>query len=248
MAAESIATYKKLVNPEYRVSDKSVRTDIDYIGPYSTLFATLSSSLNRGQPWGDYPGLVTDINIRSIEGTNPVIGELTVSVEYELTDGGGDFGIDPGESTGTVYEIDWTVVSRPLIEHKVFASGGFYSLDEEDLKKIAVWEADKTDANFIALGSSNAEKYAYGILRGIESWDDFAPVLTKTTTYVNGIPPNSTAGFKDTPGGFPNMPSGYEWVKTADRSLRNGTRDKWDRTEQWSGSNKVLVDKNDIYY
>jgi hypothetical protein len=247
MADESIITYKKLKHPEYRVSDKSVRTDIDYVGPYSTLFATLTSECLRGNPWGEYYGLISDISIRSIEGTYPAMAEMTVAVEYELSEDGGDFGIDEGTVAGTVYEIDWTVVGRPLIEHPSFASGGAKALSEADMKEIAVWEDDKTEANFDTLGS-NAQYYATGIMQGIASWDDYAPVLTKTTTYVGGPGPRSEAGYKDNPTGFPNGPIGYQWLKSADRSLRAGTRDKWDRTEQWIGSNKVLVDKDGLYY
>lgn len=245
MAAESIISYKKLKHPEYRVSDSSVRTDIDYVGPYDTLFATLTSELLRGQGWGDYPGLVSDISIRSIEGTNPAQGELTVSVEYALTVDGSDFGFESGTKTGVVYEIDWTVIGRPLIEHPVFRSGGRLALSSVDLTNIAEWEKDRGG---IWVGEENVDKYIEGVLQGIESWDDFAPVLTKTTSYTGGPPPTSEAGQKDNPAGFPNIPTGYEWIKSADRSLRTGARDKWDRTEQWLGSKKVLVDRDEVFY
>lgn len=253
MAAESIISYKRLAHPEYRVSDKSVRTDIEYIGPYATLYAPLTSELIRGQPWGDYPGLVSDISIKGIEGTSPAMAELTVSVEYELTDGGGDFGIEEGIESGSTYEIDWTVVMRPLMEHPAFARGsGEFALTQADVYQIEEWERAETEADKTekyGTLSTNAKKYADGIEQGIQNFEDYAPVLTKTTSYVGGPGPRSAAGHKNNPpSAFPNGPTGYEWVKTADRSLRSGTRDKWDRVEQWSGSAKVLVDKEEIYY
>ena len=73
MAAESIATYRKSTNPPYRVSDKSVRTDIEYIGPQATLYATLTSECVRGGVWRDYTGRITDIDIRDIDGTSPLM-------------------------------------------------------------------------------------------------------------------------------------------------------------------------------
>jgi hypothetical protein len=244
MASESIISYKKLEHPSYRVSDKSVRTDIEYVGPFSTLNATLSGELKRGLTWGDYPGRVTDIDIKGIEGTD--LGELTVGVELEVPSDG-DFGFNGGVLVSVAYEIDWVVVGRPLIEHPNFSSSGSKRLTDEDLEKIATWEDEKTPENFSVL-SDNAKYYATGIMKGISSYDDFAPVLSKTTTYVGGPGPTSSAGMKDNPAGFPNRPSGYEWIKSADRSLRSGTRDKWDRTEQWTGAHAVLVDKNGLYY
>lgn len=244
MAAESIITYKKLAHPAYRVSDKSVRTDIEYVGPFSTLNETLSAELKRGLAWGDYPGRVTDIDIKGIEGTD--LGELTVGVELEIPSDG-DFGFDGGVATGIAYEIDWVVVGRPLLEHPEFF-GGNYNLSTEDRIKVAEWEDEKTDAKYQALPAFG-QKYAEGVMIGISSWDDFAPVLTKTTSYVGGPGPTSSAGAKESPPeGFPNKPTGYEWVKSADRSLRSGSRDKWDRTEQWTGAKKVMVDKTSLYY
>jgi len=247
MAAEPIATYKKLQHPAYRVSDKSVRTDIEYVGPYDTLRAYLDSTLKRGLTWGDYPGRITDISIVSVANTSPALGELTVSVEYETTPGEGDFGIEEGLASGTVYEIDWTVVSRPLMEHPEFQAGGSNELDEEDRQLLARWEISKEESMYGEM-SPAAFYYAEGIDQGIENWNDFAPIAIKTTSYSNGPPPTSSAGAKETPTGFPNLPSGYEWIKSADRSLRSGSRDKWERAEQWMGAKKILVDKNTLYY
>ena len=41
------------------------------------------------------------------------------------------------------------------------------------------------------------------------------------------------------------LPSGYEWLKTADRTLRHGLRVKYDRTEEWTGADYIDEDVYD---
>jgi hypothetical protein len=243
MAAESIITYLKPNFPKKGVNGGSYSTQLEYIGPYGTL---LAASPAIGAAWGDYEGTADTVSIEPISGTSPLKGELVVTMvrNFEAGSSGGT----PGTSKEITYEVEWTAVQRPLAEHPEFRSTGTYPLDATALEGIAVWENDKTAENR-ALLSSSAEKYAQGIDLGIRTYDDFAPILIKTTSYVNGPPSTSDAGSKDTaPAGFPNLPSGYEWVKSADRSLKSGRRNKWERSEQWTGAIKVLVDKNELYY
>jgi hypothetical protein len=96
--------------------------------------------------------------------------------------------------------------------------------------------------------TANAQKFAKGIEKGLEYWVDKAPVCRKTETYVGGPPPISTAGQKENPIGIPNQPTGYEWIRSADRSLRRGSAGRWERTIEWLGADKVEADSTQIYW
>jgi len=244
MAAESIITYLKPNYPQIGITASTKQSDLLYIGPYATLLAAAPAT---GASWGDYIGKVDTARIEPISGTNPLQGELTVTVSQEFqADGGGSTAGVSGEIS---YEVEWTVVSRPLLEHPEFRTSGTYALSATDGEKIATWENNKTSANRTAL-SAAAEKYAKAVDLGIDTYDDFAPILSKTTTFTNGPPSTSTAGAKEgsTPSGFPNAPTGYEWIKSADRAVKAGKKNKWDRTEQWLGAKKIMVDKNSLYF
>jgi hypothetical protein len=242
MPAESIITYLKPNFPAKGVSGGSYETRLEYIGPHATMEA---ASPEVGDTWGLYEGLVETVSLVPISGTSPLQAELVVTMSRSFESSGG--GAGTGTATEITYEIEWATVQRPLKEHPAFRAGSYYELYPSDHEAIAKWEDEKTASNRGAL-SSNAERYAKGIDLGIQTYDDFAPVAIKTTTYVNGPPATSTAGAKEAPAGFPNLPTGYEWVKSADRSLKAGKKNKWERSEQWMGALKVLVDKNTLYY
>lgn len=238
MAAESILTYLRENFPKKGLSSGNYKTDLEYIGEYATL---LAASPAIGAVWGDYFGVVDSANIEPISGTSPLQGILTISMidEFAAAESEGT------EKTASVsYQVIWTPVSRPLIEHPEFQEGGFYFLDSGELAEIAIWENDKT---FVVSGT-NPNVYIDGRNMGIDTYDDFAPTLIKTTPYVNGPSSNSTAGEKEEPTGFPNKPNGYEWVKSADDCVSTGRRNRWERVEQWTGAKRVLVDKNTLYY
>lgn len=243
MAAESILTYLKPDHPKKGVAGGDYSTRLEYVGPHATLLAAAPAI---GEAWGDYEGFTDTVNIEPISGTTPLQGALTVTMKRTFE--AGSSGGTSGTASEITYEVEWVAVQRPLAEHPVFQTTGSRPLDSTAFEGIAKWEDDKTPANRAAL-SSTAEFYAKGIDLGIRTYDDFAPVLIKTTSYINGPPPTSTAGSKELPpAGFPNLPTGYEWIKSADRSLKSGKRNKWERSEQWTGAIKVLVDKNQLYY
>jgi len=242
MAAEPLIDFLKIGYPIPAVSAGNYTTELVYIGPYADL---ASDAPAIGQPWGDYIGVTDLVRLEPLPGTNPAKGELFVTIVHSFESTSSD---GTGTADESTHEIDWTVVNRPLMEHPEFQEGGFYSLEESDFPLIAAWEDDKSDTNFDAL-SSNAQKYAKGILIGLTTYDDYAPIATLTTGYINGPPPSSSAGSKDNPpSSFPNLPTGYEWRKAADRSLRAGRKNRWERVESWEGAKKVLVDKNELFY
>jgi hypothetical protein len=238
MAAESIITHLRENFPKKGLASGNYKTELEYIGEYAALQAAAPAI---GSPWGDYEGVVDSVNIEPISGTTPLRGTLSISMVEEFS-GAESSGTEKAASV--IRQIVWTPVSRPLIEHPEFQWGGSCYLDPSELADLAIWEQDKTHV----VAGTNPNKYITGRNMGIETYDDYAPTLTKTTPFVNGVSPTSVAGAKDEPTGFDNKPTGYEWVKTADDCVSTGRRNRWERVEQWTGDKKILVDKNTLYY
>jgi len=259
MAAESLLNYRKPGFPVYDTTNRSYRTTIEYVGPYATLDLEEPAV---DETWGDYPGTVRTKRLEPMEGTNK--GTLVVVCEYF-------FEADTG-TAGTAqevdYEVEWVMFQRSYYEHPQFAigQGGSSELTAEDVADIKAWEQepdpalrgayqiDVTRLNSTTDGpvkdlSTAAKLFARGIELGQEYWEDYLPVIRKTTRYTGGNPGDSEAGAKDasTPS-FPGKPSGYEWRKTADSGLKKDGQTRWDRSEEWTGAEKVLADKDTIYW
>ena len=43
------------------------------------------------------------------------------------------------------------------------------------------------------------------------------------------------------------VPVGYQWRKSADRAIQT-SQTRWDKTEEWIGAIKVLLDKQEIFF
>lgn len=264
MADESIIAYMKPGFPVEGQTDKSFTTTIEYVGPASALKVARPE---KNDPWGDYPGIVSSTSwqpFETIQTDTDQLGTLTVVVE--AAEWGTDASYDTGTKTNIDYEIDWVDVQTPLIQHPAFApgAGGAYQLTIDDIAKIELWKTTENPekkaayqyaADLSASGeityydlSTNAKTFAYGLAQGIEYFNRKTPVARRTETWVNGPPDECLAGLKETPTGFPNLPSGYEWIREADRSLKQGTSRKWNRDIEWIGEKKVLVDAAQIFW
>lgn len=236
--------------PKFSESSSASSYTIEYIGPIDDL-----TKPANGETWGDFPGTVSNITKEELGLSGYAL--MSVTVEEK-------FGEAPtaGTITEVAYELEWVSVSRPLAEHPKFSAGGASALAQQDLINLEYWKDRKTkDFKFyerdasgqqtgsIATLSTNAQKYAGYVLLGVETFTDFAPVARKNSTYSGGPPNAADAGEKGTlPGGFPNAPAGtWEYVKSADRSNRAAGQRKWQRTEEWTGAFKVLVDNRDLY-
>lgn len=251
--AESILTYKKPGFPKTTNSEKSYQTVIEYVGPESTL---ASAEPATGTVWGTYDGIVTSSNLSPIEGTTQA--ELTVTTEYTYDGESGD----TGTAREITFEVEWVMFTRPMVEHPVFrpGGGGANQLTDDDIADIEGWKNEPSpsvkknfayydeESDTTELLSDAATVFAKGLNLGLENYEDFAPIIRKTTTYVGGLPGNSVAGLKDNPPNFSGVPSGYEWRKSADRAVRGAGQTRWERVEEWSGAIKVLVDKTSIYF
>lgn len=254
MSAADLASRMRHGFPRESVSDSAYRTELEYVGLASDL---RSNSPETYSTWGSYYGIVIDSRLDPLEGTDWAI--LTVIVELKFEGGEATF----GEKQQTTTEVDWQDVQRSLYEHPDFSidGSGAYKLTSEDIAAIDKWKLmsrvdykkeyiyyiDETETETETL-SSRAKMFARGIQLGIEYWVDKAPLARKIETYVGGPGPTSSAGAKETPTGIPGLPSGYEWLRNADRNVKKGGEGRWERTMEWIGAKKVLIDKNEIYW
>jgi hypothetical protein len=229
---------------------------LEYIGDKTALEGYRP---DYGDTWETYEGRVSMSEIQPTENPDIVTLVVEVSSPPDLAES------TTGEAQEISYEIEWVAVSRGLQEHPAFRVGGTgqYALINQDASDIENWrnELDPTLKSVFKYNAiradgvpdeteltSNAKLFATGILQGVETWDDYAPVLRKTTTLIGGPGATSEAGQKDEPAVFPGKPIGYEWLKTADRSVTQGGRKRWQKIEEWTGAKKVLVDKDEIFW
>lgn len=258
MARESIYTLMRPGFPKETADSGAYRNEIEYIGLFKDIQA---ANCRIGIPWGEYPGYVTSAQAEPLEGTSPKMGILTVVVERRF-DAADYSESGTGEKTETNYEEEWVNVSRSMLEHPEFAigGGGTYELTSEDVCSIEKWKNEEdvekkkifnfqksNDGTYSELGTE-AQMFARGIQLGVETWDDFAPVIRVTSVYLNGKPPSTEAGQKDNPPSEADGPSGYQWRKSGARRIHTGGQNRWELIEEWTGCKKVLVDKDEIFW
>ena len=253
MADEFIIGYRLKDYPKTTNNESSYRTDIRYVGPYSEL---QSEEPAANSAWGEYDGRVTSTRLEPIPGTDRGILDVTTEYFYESGD------TPSGTSREVNLEVEWVQFQRSLYEHPQFAvgQGGTNALTAEDIKEIKAWENPPDGGvlgdyqfQYVANGaiddlSTNAKLFARGLELGQETWEDYAPVIRRTTTYTGAPPGASSAGAKGTPPAFAGQPSGYEWRKTADRATRDAGQTRWERHEEWTGATKILSDKTQVYW
>lgn len=155
-------------------------------------------------------------------------GRMIVYLSTLITSAAGGGGND------TTHEVEWVNIEKPLIAAPYFRSGGGAALTQADHEAIETWQADRSTSNYSAL-STNAKLYANRILAGIESFLLASPVARRTTR-SSDKPSSSVCGRRQTPPNFPGLPSGYVWLKTADRAIKPGNDSPWERIEEWTGA------------
>jgi len=253
MAAESIIDLKKPGFPVVEENETGTMTRIEYIGDTTTIEGSKPAI---GDAWGDYAGTVTSSVVDPTERAD--VSELTIQLELTKD----NENAEPGELKSISYEIRWVTVERSLYEHPQFAigGGGLNELSAADIAELQLWQsplnppslrkdykyegADKYENEL----SEDSKLFARGIELGQEVWEDKAPIAVKISEYVKGPPPETSAGQKDDPVGFPNLPEGYEWRKETADSTRDGGQTRWTLTEEWLGAKKVLIDRDQIFW
>jgi hypothetical protein len=254
--ATPLDTYLRPGGSRYSEGERGNTATFEYIGPSATLAA---AQPGVGETWGTIPGYVSRVDPVTLGVSGYTLLTVTVDEKFGET-------ASIGTHTETAYELEWIPIRRPLLEHPEFQTGATYALTTADLVYLQLWREEpstddkvafkfyKRDTNNSPAGavqtlSANAQKYAAYVLRGIEYYDDFAPVARKIKTYSGGPPNSAAAGSKTTLfAGFPNAPTGtWEWLKTADRSIRAAGQRNWQKSEELTGATKVLIDNQSLY-
>jgi hypothetical protein len=191
-------------------------------------------------------------------------GVLTVTYSKPAQPGGD--GMDTGLLKDVIW-ISWERVSRPLRQHPKFATTG----DGTTWAQVDAWEKEE-DATLRAAYkyrvptrdaetgkwlhdedgyplyttmdvSASMHLYCSKRLKGIETYDDYRPVVRRVRVY----------SFEPTTGGcgqITTLPipisglSDYTFLKAGDETTDQGQKGKWTRTEVWEGS--VSIDE-DLY-
>jgi len=227
--------------------DKCERT---FTGPYADLF---SKRPTRGAPMEGSGAdmLVQDSTLKRSKGSQ---GVLTVN----LVGGNPSWKGGPDAPLKVTVEIDWVAVSKDLRSHPMYhypedadtEPEGVYSNDPAAWMRIEKW---KNETNLelrkqFKFGTGaideilapNEQHYAKKILRGVESYNVYAPIVRKTTL-LSKKPSGSKAGFVQDPAVDAEYPDGYKWLKTACRSTQQ--QDKtWQLAEEWTGADEVDAD------
>lgn len=140
----------------------------------------------------------------------------------------------------TTIEVDYVPTEKPLITHPRYATGGTKALTDADRRAIELWRAEPSDGNYEA-ASANAKDFIDKLRKGIESYLVGAPLARKTTRGTSA-PTVSSVGTRSATAPVSGAPSGYEWLKTADRAIRQAPAMGWERVEEWTGAREVDAD------
>lgn len=248
-----LIVYEAADSPQWKFgeADTCVRT---FNGPYADLFAMRPTRYEPMEGTGESM-IVQDCSLRKAKLNQ---GVLTVNL----------IGVSPfdtsveGTSAGPlreVVEIDWVAVQKPLQSNPIWRAEGASStdtlVDYSGWARIEKWKNEPNLALKVG-GTESAPVYKFKdgteevtltaaetraarkILRGVEGYNIYAPLIRKTTTFARQPVPGN-AGFIE--GGGPVVdvayPEGYEWLKTACRDIQQQDK-SWERFEEWTGSDE----------
>ncbi len=227
--------------PRFRRDARGATLTLVFRGPYATL-QTYGPDIGDAITLGafDYTPIDEIVWADSVECQPDGAGDTgpgTLTVVYSNMPGSG------GESliaNLTTIEIDWTLTERPLITHSRYSTGGTDALTDDDRRKIELWKNEPSEANYLAL-STSAQNFVGKLRKGIESYLVATPIARKTTRGTVA-PTNSNCGTRSATAPVTGAPSGYQWLKTADRGIRQAPASGWERVEEWQGAKEVDAD------
>ena len=258
-------SYAAIVNKQVAGSPEDVR-DTSGNGMRHTYRGTSSDlTTNRPAVGDDWNGL---------EVVSTSLRQIGMSLRYELVveariSGSGVVSIGSTAITNNEFpllELDNMEVEKSLRQHPAFAS-----FVETDFQAIDLWIAEtdseqrklfkywKRDANGNTTGTvqtlsttlapdNSQQDFAALYLLGVEAFSDHAPIARKTSLFKGTTAPTTTdIGQKIVGDPFTGVPSGYTWVKKADRATKQGRGFFWTRVEEWIGAREVLLDKDEIF-
>jgi hypothetical protein len=231
-------------SPKREKSVQGLRITRVFNGPFASLVAAEPSI---GQVMEGYEGIpILTVSTEPLEAGPTGPGRMTIVAGNDDLGGGGTGGIDPIVDLAPTYEIEWTQLEQPLLQHPMYAAGASVELTPADLANLEQWKQESDPAlkavyKFKATNGSevtlspNAQHYAGKVRRGIESYFVPAPVCRKTTRHFTK-PQTSAMGRRQNPPGDVGAPPGYVWLVSADRAIRQGRGGTWERITEWLGA------------
>lgn len=229
-----------------------IQTVIELTGPYSAL---MSSEPSPGSSYGGYPGEVDSVETYPTSGGS---GEQVIRMSLDEPQGSTD------TPTAPVYELEWVDVDKPLRSHPRYNGDAFNGAKITDSGDVEI-DGETVNAtlgdilDMILRKDLTSERKELidlvqnpdhrallndilkKIFRGQESYTLPVPVARITTTTANRVA-TTAKGKIGPPPGFPDLPPGYEWLGTADRSRRQGRSGRWERTREWTGADEIDAD------
>lgn len=158
-----------------------------------------------------------------------------------------------------LWSLDMTEVTKDILTWLVTPKGGMTQAEAAvAIAQIRQWQAYKDAGAYMewenfqynddgATLEGAAKTVAEKMMKGVESYTIFLPVITRTTQWST-TPPMGKIGFIDSPeprdgwkviGGTPDWASkSSEWLKTAERSSSNGDG-TYTFVEQWTGYDQI---------
>lgn len=190
--------------------------------------AVKAAAPDRGGAWDGYTGYMVDaVNLTRLPGG---VGRM----EIDLVPSAGWSGLASTTVLRERWEIDMAQLEKPLLTHPKL-------VEDDAAKHLALWldGAEELRRANKYLDESNVKQalngeeiiWANKLRKGVETYLIFTPVVTRIREY-EGRPETEGCGTLDTPS---VSVDGYEYLKTADRSVQNDKK-HWTRTEQWTGS------------
>lgn len=240
----SIAAHEQPGSPDIDGDNSGLVVVRTYEGPYDVLRGAVPK-INSVMADIDEKPTVRHYKLTKLEGG---IGRLVITARKEY----GNSGIDAGEGDElSTYEVDNQQLEKPLLSHPRYVAAGVNTEDANgnsvagfvSMYMNAATSAErKTVRDDVAKsGCPAAAKNLFPeiigkLMLGRDSYIIPAPVLRITTPSVNR-PGTTTVGKKVDPS-FPGKPAGYEWLGTADRSIRRGKSGTWERVQEFTGADE----------
>ncbi len=155
---------------------------------------------------------------------------------------------------GVDWQLEWTLVERPLEQHPTFAPLFTNTDSFADIytwkniqDKHAYYKAQFKIPNDIENPTSwrsltgDALKFCQKLAKGIAAYQVQVPVVRKIETTVSGPGSNASSrcGMRQDPPKFDNLANA--WLKTADSWTKNG-QSKWSHIQEWSGFDSLDED------
>lgn len=226
-----------------------------YVGPYAVCRA---SAPKHGAELADMAGFhVTNCKVSRQAAT---IARLSITAESEAASVSVE---DNNEPTSTQYEMEWSQIEKPLKQHPMYATGGSKAITDTGWATVQRWEdetepaikgafkyTETPDSTDLIPLPENEKHLCQKLNKGVDSYLLYMPVVRKISNHPRQ-PHTGNCAITGAPSGFDHLPVrkneagdwvDYVWLKTADRATNSGENNTWQRTEEWTGFDKVDAD------